>query len=265
MGGQKLSCTCSIDPRCFSPDFMANIWLLNSVLHSMDARIKSRSEAALELQAIQSQWVADHGNRAERHGGAGDDRAQKNTKERIQSTRGDGNSQYIVDECKKQILPDVPHGRATYAARFRDAAQIALYQGNVRALDGDIGACAHSDTDLSLRQRRSVIDAVAGHGDDPPFGLKAFDHFNFLFGRYFGFHSIDTQAARHGLSRGPAVARQHDDPNTLSMQNFDRFLGRLLDWIGNRHESSHTAIDCDEHHRAHLDAILRHARARVRD
>src|SRR5436309_4856872 len=88
-------------------------------------------------------------------------------------------------------------------------------------LDGDIGACAHSDTDLSLRQRRSVIDAVAGHGDDPPFGLKAFDHFNFLFGQYFGFHSIDTQAARHGLSRGPAVARQHDDPNTLSMQNFD--------------------------------------------
>ena len=37
----------------------------------------------------------------------------------------------------------------------------------------DVGAGAHRDADVSLRERGGVVDAVAGHGHDMPLGLQA--------------------------------------------------------------------------------------------
>ncbi len=50
--------------------------------------------------------------------------------------------------------------------RPHDAAQVALQQRDAGALDGDVGAGAHGDADVGGGQRRRVVDAVAGHGDD---------------------------------------------------------------------------------------------------
>ena len=44
------------------------------------------------------------------------------------------------------------------------------------------------------------------------------------------------------------------------MQNFDRFLGRLLDGIGNRHESGRSIVDGDKHHRVAFSPQLLGAR-----
>ena len=50
--------------------------------------------------------------------------------------------------------------------------EVALDQRHRGALDRDVGAGAHRDADLRLRQRRRVVDAVAGHRDDRCRGLK---------------------------------------------------------------------------------------------
>ena len=57
--------------------------------------------------------------------------------------------------------------------RPHDAAEVALHQGYAGALDGDVGAGAHGDADIGRGQRRRVVDAVAGHGDDAALALAA--------------------------------------------------------------------------------------------
>ena len=51
-------------------------------------------------------------------------------------------------------------------ARAHDAAQVALHQRDAGALDRDVGAGAHGDADVGLRERGRVVDAVAGHRHD---------------------------------------------------------------------------------------------------
>ena len=58
-------------------------------------------------------------------------------------------------------------------ARADDAAQVALDQRDAGALHRDVGAGAHRDADIGLRQRRRVVDAVAGHRDDAALALQA--------------------------------------------------------------------------------------------
>jgi hypothetical protein len=50
-----------------------------------------------------------------------------------------------------------------------DARQIALEQGDAGAFDRDVGAGAHGDADIGGGKRGRVVDAVAGHRDDPAF------------------------------------------------------------------------------------------------
>jgi hypothetical protein len=52
--------------------------------------------------------------------------------------------------------------------------QVALDQRHAGALHRHVGAGAHRDADVRLRERRGVVDAVAGHRDDAPLGLERF-------------------------------------------------------------------------------------------
>ena len=51
--------------------------------------------------------------------------------------------------------------------------EVALEQRDAGALDGDVGAGAHGDADIGGGQRRRIVDAVAGHGDDAALGLRS--------------------------------------------------------------------------------------------
>ena len=58
------------------------------------------------------------------------------------------------------------HRRRRQMPRAHDAVEIALQQRHAGAFHGDVGAGAHGDADIGGGQRRRVVDAVAGHGDD---------------------------------------------------------------------------------------------------
>ena len=83
----------------------------------------------------------------------------------IEHAGGDRNAQRVVAEGEGQILPDVGDGGLGQTARAHDAREIALEQGDPRALDRHVGAGAHGNADIGRGQRRRVVDAVAGHGD----------------------------------------------------------------------------------------------------
>ena len=55
--------------------------------------------------------IAHHSQRGKGHRGAGNDRIEEQTEERVQHAGGNRNTGHVVDECAEQILPDVPDGR----------------------------------------------------------------------------------------------------------------------------------------------------------
>ena len=75
------------------------------------------------------------------------------------------------------------------------------------ALHRHVGAGAHRDADLRLRQRRRVVDAVARHGDDAALGLEPLDRVRFLIGEHLRHDLVDAELARHRLRRRAVVAR----------------------------------------------------------
>src|SRR3546814_352318 len=61
------------------------------------------------MPAAESVGVRDDGQRRQRHGSGGDDRAQTDAEERIQHARSDGDADGVVDEGKEQVLAEVAH------------------------------------------------------------------------------------------------------------------------------------------------------------
>ena len=68
--------------------------------------------ALLELQRAQAERVSDHRHRAERHRKRCNDRTEKETKVWVEDACGNRDADYVVGECKYQILADVTHRRA---------------------------------------------------------------------------------------------------------------------------------------------------------
>ena len=71
-------------------------------------------------------------------------------------------------------------------------------------------AGVHRDADVGLRQRRSVVGAVAGHGDEPARGLLALDQFHLRFGSGLGKKVVDAGLFGDRRRRQRVVAGDHD-------------------------------------------------------
>ena len=101
-----------------------------------------------------------------------------------------------------------------------------MHQRDAGALHRDVGAGAHRDADVGLRQRRRVVDAVAGHRDACALRLQALDDRRLLLGQHLGLDLVDADGARDGLGGGAVVAGQHHDPQPFGVQRADRLARR---------------------------------------
>src|SRR5260370_23269336 len=91
-----------------------------------------------------------------------------------------GTPRRLLAEREEKILADVTHGRPAEPTRPDDAAEITLHEDDTGALHGHVRARAHRDSHVRLREGGSVVDPVARHRNDVPFGRDALDHFTFL-------------------------------------------------------------------------------------
>ena len=80
-----------------------------------------------------------------------------------------------------------------------------------RALDRDVGAGAHGDADVGGGERRRVVDAVAGHGDDAAFAAQPLDHRRLAVRQHLGLDLVDAEIARDRLRGRAVVAGEHHD------------------------------------------------------
>ena len=118
-------------------------------------------------------------------------------------------------------------------------------QRDAGAFHRDVGAGSHGDADFGGGERRRVVDAVAGHRDDPSGLLQFCDHRALLIGQHFRLDVGDAEAARDGVRRGPVVAGQHDDLDAFGRQRLQRVRRRRLHGIGDGEQPGELAVDGD--------------------
>src|SRR5581483_11907349 len=109
--------------------------------------------------------VGDHRHRTETHGCGGEHRIEQDAEKRVEDAGGEGNAEEVIDEGEEEILANVGHGATAQEDSAGQAAQIALHEGDAGRFDGDVGAGAHGNADVSCGQGGGVVDAVARHGD----------------------------------------------------------------------------------------------------
>src|SRR5439155_12870921 len=63
-----------------------------------------------------------------------------------------------------------------------------------------------------------IVDAVPGHGDDPPGLLQFGDHGDLLIRKHFCLDIGYPELACDGVGRGPVVPGQHDDLDAFRRQ-----------------------------------------------
>ena len=81
-------------------------------------------------------------------------------------------------------LADIVIDAAPFFHRGDDGGIVIVQEHHVRGLFGNIGASnAHGNADIGALESRSVIDAVAGHGDDVALLLQSLDDLELMLRR----------------------------------------------------------------------------------
>ena len=203
----------------------------------------SGERAQLQPRDPQPQRVADDAYRRQRHRRGRDDRRQQQAERGIENACGDRDAGGVVDEGEEQVLADIAHGRLREPPGADDADQIAFQQRDACAFHRNVSARSHGNADFSRRERRRVVDAVAGHRDDPAGLLQFCHHRALLVGQHFRLDVGDAEAFCDGVRRGPVVAGQHDDLDALGRQRFERIRRRRLHGVRNGEQACQLAVD----------------------
>ena len=96
--------------------------------------------------------------------------------------------------------------------------EVAAEQRDARGFHGDIGPRPHRDPDVGRRERRGVVDAVAGHGDDTAFFPQTFDCLALVLRENLRLDFRNAELARHGLRRRSIVAGEHQNADAGVLQ-----------------------------------------------
>ena len=100
------------------------------------------------------------------------------------------------------------HRRLAEPARAGNTAEIAANQCHSGTLHRYIGAGCHRNTYVGLGQRRSVVDAIAGHGDFMPVRPQHSDGLPLLIRQHLRLHIIDSDLQCNNSRGSPVVPGQ---------------------------------------------------------
>ena len=80
-----------------------------------------------------------------------------------------------------------------------------------------IGTSTHGDVNVGLRERRRIVDPVAGHRDLSSFALQTLDVAHLVLRQDFGEDVLDAKLAGDGLAGASRIAGEHHDALTGSV------------------------------------------------
>ncbi len=148
---------------------------ISSALRNHEGWVLFQSPWPLDLSAAQSKGVHDHRDAGQAHRCCSDHGRQHESGEWIQDAGCDRDAQGVVEEREAQVLLHVGHRGPGHRASGGDASQVALDQRDRSGVDGDVAAGAHSDSDVGLRQRGSIVDAITCHRHQVALLLQVLD------------------------------------------------------------------------------------------
>mmetsp|Transcript_23816 Transcript_23816/g.77585 ORF Transcript_23816/g.77585 Transcript_23816/m.77585 type:complete len:477 (+) Transcript_23816:1197-2627(+) len=124
--------------------------------------------------------------------------------------------------------------------------QARMHQHNVRSLDRDVCAASDRDPQISLSERRRVVDPVSYHGDHMALRLQRLHARNLVGWERLCLHVADADAScsMHGCVR--VVACDQPDLHLLLRQPVDDILSLGLNGIGQSQAPYNHALDGDE-------------------
>src|SRR5437762_1822582 len=147
------------------------------------------------LPPSQSEGVADDDQIGQTHRQRAHDRAEK-TERRERERSG------VVEEGPEEVLFDCAQRGLRQSERFGDCLNVRLQQDNIGRLAGNVAGLSDGNTEVSLLQRRRVVDAVADEGDAFAALLEQLHHLRFLFGTDFCKHVFFRNAGLLRNRRG---------------------------------------------------------------
>ena len=90
---------------------------------------------------------------------------------------------HVAREQEEDELAQVVEDDAALVHRLDDRGEVVVGEHHVGGLAAHVGAdLAHRDADVGLLERRRVVDAVAGHGDDLAAALERVDDAQLVLG-----------------------------------------------------------------------------------
>ena len=95
----------------------------------------------------------------------------------------------------------------------------------VGRLNGDVGAGADCDSQVRLRERGRVVDAITDHSHLLAGALQLGDLSRLVAGKNLGDHFPDAELPADAFCGGSIVARQHHNFDAQPLQGDDRCSG----------------------------------------
>ena len=167
------------------------------------------------------------------------------------STPAATGTRQVVDEGEEQVLPDVP-----IVARLSRRARAMARRSPLTSVTPALSIATSVPVPIAM-PTWAWARAGASLMPSPAIATTRPSAWRFLIVSLFcwqhlGDHFIDAQLPRHGLGRAPAVAGQHDDPQSVLVEQANGFRGRVLDRVGDADQPGKAAVDFHQHHRLAL-------------
>ena len=173
----------------------------------------SDRERLFVAETPEAEGVGDDADGAEGHTGGGDHRVQKEAVDRIEDSCGDRHGQDVVEEGPEKILPDDLDGTAGKDDHLRKFRQIRRYDCHHSCVNRDIAAFTHSDTKVSLRQSRAVIDPVTHHRHTMPLTLKPLNEYGLVSRQHSSLDAVYADLTRDIPGGHRIVTGKHNNLN----------------------------------------------------
>src|SRR6266853_2018312 len=114
----------------------------------------------------------------------------------------------VYQNCPGDVLPNDTAGPAGDAEGFDKTCKVVAEENDVGALASDCGTGTHCYADMCGGERRSVVDAVANHGNQPTLRHELPHPGDLGLRKHIGLHLANTELASDGLADSGVVAGQ---------------------------------------------------------
>lgn len=127
------------------------------------------------------------------------DKGREQGSEQAEGCKDD--AERIDGQCAGKVLPDGAADTTGHTQGFNKTDEIVAEQHDIGAFPRHIRTGTHRNTHARLNQSRSIVHAVAYHGNHSAVPLNQNSNaLKFFFGERFGHDFADAELAPHGIS-----------------------------------------------------------------